>query len=217
MKKAILWANGDPPSKRIIDFLVRTGYNKIICADGGANSARKLNAVPDVIIGDLDSITAENLKYFSGKSKIIKQNRQNDTDVEKAIKYAIKKKFTDLFLIGATGSRLDHSFCNLGIILKFYDEIQIKLLHRQSVLSVYSGSVEIKTLTGETISLYGFDRKTKITSQGLKYPLKEMHLPFGEKESTSNVALKDSIYLTIKGGRIFVIRDFEAMRKNGQL
>ncbi|MGK9475860.1 thiamine diphosphokinase [Melioribacter sp. OK-6-Me] len=217
MKKGILWANGDPPSKRIIDFLVRTGYNKIICADGGANSAHQLNVVPDVIIGDLDSITNENLRYFSGKSKIVKQNRQNDTDVEKAIKYAIKNKFTDLFLIGATGSRLDHSFCNLGIMLKFYDEIQIKLLHRQSVLCVYEGNVEIKTLPGETISIYGFDRKTKITSRGLKYPLKETSLPFGEKESTSNVALKDSIYLTIKGGRVFVIRDFEAMRKNGQL
>jgi thiamine pyrophosphokinase len=217
MKKAILWANGDPPSKRIIGYLIRAGYNNIICADGGANSARKLNFVPDVIIGDLDSITDENLNYFSGKSEIIKLNRQNDTDVEKALKYSIKKKFDELILIGATGSRLDHSFCNLGIMLKFYDKIRIKLIHRQSVLSVYEGNIEIKTFPGETVSIYGFDRKTKITSQGLKYPLKETSLPFGEKESTSNVALKDSINLTIKGGRIFLIRDFEAMRKNGQL
>ncbi|AFN75821.1 thiamine pyrophosphokinase [Melioribacter roseus P3M-2] len=217
MKKAILWANGDPPSKRIIGYLIRAGYNKIICADGGANSARKLNFVPDVIIGDLDSITDDNLNYFSDKSEIIKLNRQNDTDVEKALKYSIKKKFDELILIGATGSRLDHSFCNLGIMLKFYDKIRIKLLHRQSVLCAYEGDVEIKTSPGETVSIYGFDRKTKITSQGLKYPLKETSLPFGEKESTSNVALKDSINLTIKGGRIFLIRDFEAMRKNGQL
>ncbi|MGK9369584.1 thiamine diphosphokinase [Melioribacter sp. Ez-97] len=217
MKKAIVWANGDPPSKRVIKYLIRAGCNKIICADGGANSARKLNFAPDVIIGDLDSITEDNLNYFSGKSKIIQLKRQNDTDVEKALKYAVKMKFSELFLIGATGSRLDHSFCNLGIMLKFHDKIRIKLIHRQSVLSVYEGNVEIKTSPGETVSIYGFGRKTKITSRGLKYPLKNASLPFGEKESTSNVALKDSINLTIKGGRIFLIRDFEAMRKNGQL
>ena len=46
----------------------------------------------------------------------------------------------------------------------------------------------LKTYSGETISLYGFNSKTKIISEGLYYPLKNISLPFGVKESTSNLA-----------------------------
>jgi len=51
-------------------------------------------------------------------------------------------------------------------------------------------------------------------SQGLKYPLKETQLPFGVRESTSNLAVKEEVKLNIKSGKIFVIRDFETMEKN---
>ncbi|MFO7446876.1 MAG: thiamine diphosphokinase, partial [Ignavibacteriaceae bacterium] len=70
MKKCIILANGKPPKKSLVTFLQKRNYSSLICADGGANSARKLNLTPDVIIGDLDSITSKNLKYFNKKSKI---------------------------------------------------------------------------------------------------------------------------------------------------
>ncbi len=79
-----------------------------------------MKLVPDVIIGDLDSISAEALKEFKSVSKIIRLKRQNDTDVEKCLKYAISHKYDEALLVGATGNRLDHTFCNLGIVLKFF-------------------------------------------------------------------------------------------------
>ena len=120
MKKCIILANGKPPKKSIITFFQRRGYSKLICADGGSNSALKMKLVPDVIIGDLDSISSEALKEFKSVSKIIRLKRQNDTDVEKCLKYAIKNKFEEALLLGATGNRLDHTFCNLGIVLKVF-------------------------------------------------------------------------------------------------
>jgi thiamine pyrophosphokinase len=69
----------------------------------------------------------------------------------------------------------------------------------------------------ETISLYGFDERTKITSTGLKYPLKKTRLPFGKRESTSNAAVNNMIKLKIERGIIFVIRDFNTLRKHGLL
>jgi thiamine pyrophosphokinase len=72
----------------------------------------------------------------------------------------------------------------------------------------------LKTIPGETISIYGFDSKTKIISKGLKFPLKNIALPFGERESTSNVAISNKVTLKINGGIIFVIRDFNVMKKN---
>ena len=214
MEKCIILANGKAPQKSVINYFRKIGFETLICADGGANSSLKLGLVPNYIIGDLDSVTVKTLKSFKSKSKIIKIKRQNDTDVEKCLKFAIKSGCKKVVLMGATGNRLDHTFCNLGIILKFFHKIKIILIAEDSVLIPYSGDVELKTVPGETISIYGIDSKTKITSSGLMYTLKNISLPFGKKESTSNVAEKEIVQLKIKGGIIFVFRDFNTLKKN---
>ena len=215
MKKCLILANGSPPHKKVISYLDKKGYKTLICADGGANSTLKYDIIPDFIIGDLDSIKPETYDYFYDRCRIIQIKRQNDTDVEKCLKFAIKQKFNETILLGGTGDRLDHSFCNLGIVLKFSDKINIETIHGKSLLSVLKGKLKLKTVPGEIISIYGFDRKTKIKSKGLKYPLTNFALPFGEKESTSNVAESTEVQLEITGGKIFVIRDFQTMRING--
>jgi thiamine pyrophosphokinase len=214
MKKCIILANGKPPRKKIINFFQRKEYNTLICADGGADSALKMNLTPGVIIGDMDSISTEAKRKYGKTSKLITIRRQNDTDVEKCLKFAIKNKFTKALLTGVTGNRLDHTFCNLGIALKFFPHIDISLIAEESYLKPYKGNVKLTAFKGETISLYGFDKKTKIQSNGLKYPLKDVALPFGERESTSNVATKSVVELKIKNGVIFIIRDLNVMIKN---
>ncbi len=214
MKKCIILANGKPPKKSLFTFFQKKGFNKLICADGGSNSALKMKLVPDVIIGDLDSISSEAINEFKSVSKIIRIRRQNDTDVEKCLKYAIRNKFGEVLLLGATGNRLDHTFCNIEIVLKFFPKIKISLIAENSFLKAYTGNVELKTLPGETISLYGISDKTKITSNGLKYELKNISLPFGEKESTSNIAKKNLVKLKVRNGVIFIIRDINLMIKH---
>ena len=214
MKKCIILANGRTPAKTVINYLREIGYSPLFCADGGADSAMKHGIIPEFIIGDLDSIKKETLKYFSGKSGIIQIKRQNDTDVEKCLKFAVRKKYNEAVLLGAIGDRLDHSFCNLGIVIKFFNAVKIRIISDKSILTPYTGNVELKTIMGETISLYGFNERTKITASGLKYPLNKTSLPFGKKESTSNVASKDMVNLKITGGIIFVIRDFNLLKKH---
>ena len=214
MKKCIILANGKPPKKSIISFFQKNGYESLICADGGADSALRMNLVPDAIIGDLDSVSPEALKKFKSKSKIIQLKRQNDTDVEKCLKYAFNNNFREVLLAGVTGNRLDHTICNLGIVLKFLNQINTSIVAENSFLKPYKDNVELKTYPGETISIYGFDKKTKITSNGLKYELKNISLPFGERESTSNIAKKNIVQLKISNGVVFVVRDVNFMIKH---
>jgi len=214
LKRCIILANGKPPKKSVITFFQKNGFKTLICADGGANSALNLNLIPDFIIGDLDSISAKALKEFKSVSKIIRIKRQNDTDVEKCLKFAIKNNFSEVVLAGAMGNRLDHSFCNLGIVLKFFPQINISLISEDSFLKPFSGKVILKTFSGETISVYGIDTKTKVTSKGLKYPLMNSALPFGLKESTSNAAVKNEVELDIRNGAMLVVRDFNVMKKH---
>ena len=214
MKKCLILANGKPPTKNVIYSLMKHDYTTLFCADGGANAAMKMGLLPHYIIGDLDSIQEETFKYYNGKTSIKKISRQNDTDVEKCFKFAIKKKFNEAILLGVTGDRLDHTFCNLGIVIKYFDKINIKIIAENSLLAALTGTHKLKTIPGETISVYGFDSRTKISSKGLKYPLNKTALHFGHKESTSNIALRDQIELKVTGGIIFVIRDFYTMRKH---
>ncbi len=215
MNKCLILANGDPPAKKVIDYLDKKGFHTLICADGGANSALKYDLLPDFIIGDLDSIRPEVYDYFYDKCEIKHIKSQNDTDVEKCIKFAIKKKYDEIILLGVTGDRLDHTFCNLGIVLKFFDKVKLSIVHKNSYLAAFKGNIVLKTIPKETISIYAIDKKTKITSEGLKYPLKNISLPFGEKESTSNVAIGHQMKLKTRNGKIFVIRDFNVMKKYG--
>lgn len=192
-------------------------YSTLFCADGGANAAMKMDLLPNYIIGDLDSIHEQTLKFYNGKTSIKKLFRQNDTDVEKCLKFAIKKKFNEAILLGVTGDRLDHTFCNLGIVIKYFDKIKIKIVAENSLLTPLTGTHKLKTIPGETISIYGVASRTKISSKGLKYSLNKIALPFGHKESTSNIALHDQIELKVTGGIIFIMRDFYTMRKHGLL
>jgi thiamine pyrophosphokinase len=214
LKKCIILANGKPPAKKVIKYLQSTGYHTLLCADGGADTARKIGIIPDYIIGDFDSVKAETLSFFSKKSEIIKIKRQNDTDVEKCLKFAIRMRCEETVLLGAVGDRLDHSFCNMGIVIKFFKKIKVRIISDKSILTPYTGEAELRTIPDETISLYGFDEKTKITSSGLKYPLKRTALPFGQRESTSNAAVRQVVRLKITGGMIFVIRDFDLLKEN---
>ena len=214
MKSCIIIANGDSPKKRDINYLLKNGVTSIIAADGGANSLYKLGITPNYIIGDFDSISTETKKSFKTKSEFIHFARQNDTDVEKSLKFAIRKGFKRVFLMGGTGDRLDHTICNLGIVIKFFERINIILIHGKTVLFPYNSNQNLRTIPNETISLYAFDDKTLISSKGLKYQLKNVNLRFGQKESTSNVALGESVHLTVNGGIIFVIREFDLVKKN---
>jgi thiamine pyrophosphokinase len=60
MNRALILANGKPPSKRLFkNFLSHADL--FICADGGANTAARFGCAPDLIIGDLDSMKREQL------------------------------------------------------------------------------------------------------------------------------------------------------------
>jgi thiamine pyrophosphokinase len=215
LSKCIILANGKAPKKEVISYLMKIGYNILICADGGANSAYKMGLIPDFIIGDLDSINKSVYEFYKDKSSIKKITRQNDTDVEKCLKFAISRKVKDAVLTGVTGDRLDHTFCNLGIVVKFFHNIKLRIVAENSILQPFTGNNEIKTIPGETVSVYGLDPGTKIYSKGLKYKLNNISLPFGKKESTSNISLGNKVNLNVKGGIVFVIRDYMIMKNNG--
>lgn len=215
MKKCLILANGEAPVKAEIEFILGSGYKTLICADGGANTAFEYELIPDFIVGDFDSVKKEVLDFYYGKSTIKQFYGQDDTDVEKCLRFAIDKGYRKAIITGGTGDRLDHSFSNLAVCLRFSDEIEVNLIHKKSLLFVHHGKVKIKTTPGEPISIYGFDKNTLLKSKGLKYDLHNTAFPFGIRESSSNEAADSEIELEISEGKIILIRNYKDAVENG--
>lgn len=207
MKSAIIYCNGSPLKKSIYLKLKLKYKADLITADGGTNSVYKFGETPKFIIGDLDSIKSEVLKFYENKkTKIIKLSRQNDTDLEKALKLCRKHKYDRIFIVGFSGKRFDHTLSNISNVLKFVKDFQITMVENNSTLHFVSGETSFKSEKGELISILCFDPKVKITTKNLKYPLKDEHLMFGQRESTSNVSTRDGFVLSVKNGFAVLIR-----------
>jgi thiamine pyrophosphokinase len=197
-KTALIVANGTMPKRSVLNKVI-SGINYIICADGGANHARRMKLQPDVIIGDLDSITYNTKKYFS-QVPVIFDGDRNSTDLEKAIHYCVQNKLKSIVVIGASGDRIDHTIGNVGCFKKFSGKVNIKMVDPSGELSLITKKLKVFNATGRTISLIPIDKCKGVSTKNLKYKLKKGVLELGSKEGTSNKAISDVVTVTIKSG-----------------
>jgi thiamine pyrophosphokinase len=201
-RTVLIVANGTMPKRSVLNKVI-SGINYIICADGGANHARRMKLQPDVIIGDLDSITYNTIKYFS-KVPVMFDGDRNSTDLEKSIRYCIRNKFKSVVIIGATGDRIDHTIGNVGCFKKFSRKINIKMIDSSGELSLIKKKIKIDNATGKTISLIPIDKCKGVSTKNLKYKLKNDVLELGSKEGTSNEVISDLVTVTVKSGYLLL-------------
>ncbi|NUN68702.1 MAG: thiamine diphosphokinase [Bacteroidetes bacterium] len=201
-KNALIICNGEMPSLKLITpFLRRKPF--IICADGGANRARPYGITPDVIIGDLDSITQRTRQYFAAVP-IVHNPDQYNTDLEKALDHLLSLGITSATVIGATGERSDHTMSNFSILLKYHKRIALQFLDERCTVEVIRRSVRFRTVPGQQISLVPMGRCGGITTKGLKYPLRNEALEPGVREGLSNEATGTAASVAVKSGALLL-------------
>lgn len=207
MKTALVYCNGSPLKKSIFQKVKQKYSPHLISADGGTNYLFKVQEIPEFIIGDLDSIQPEVLKFYQKRNvKIIKLSRQNDTDLEKALKLCKRLKYDVILIAGFTGKRFDHTLSNISNALKFARDFKIFMIENESTLQFITGENEFKSFNNELVSILCFSPGAKITTKNLKYPLKNETLFFGERESTSNVSIGEKFQVKVDGGFAVLIR-----------
>lgn len=206
--KAMIIGGGEKPSRRTALKLIRTGYSIVICADGGYDHAKKMGIVPDFIIGDFDSVG--DLSGLSDKCKLVRIRRQNDTDVEKCIKFAVSAGAAELVLLGGIGDRLDHSIANLGLIAKYSEILKMTLFYGRSYCSVLHGLNKFASRKGEIVSIYGLTEDTIVSTSGLKYELHKDNIYLGGGESTSNIARKKYFIVEVLTGKALLVREADS-------
>jgi len=218
MKKAIILAGGVCPAKRVFNYLRnRKGYDILICADGGLRHADKFKTVPDFIIGDFDSVSPALLKKYEKRSGIIHVARQSDTDVEKAIKFALKKNITHIVLLGTEGGRLDHELGNISCLLRYGRKASLAIISAQSILYPVNDGIKFVSIPGEVISLFSFAPESLFETTGLKYRIRGEAMPFGVWESISNNSVAGEILIKNPGGKAILVRSLPQMLRENLL
>jgi thiamine pyrophosphokinase len=215
-EKAIIVANGvisDPrlTYKRVTELFDFTDCI-VISADGGAENALKMNLVPDVVIGDMDSIKAtvkENIREKSNKTRYISTSAYKDkSDTQLAVEYALDLGIKKMIILGALGDRIDHTMANILLLTSpFLRDIDIRILADASEIFIIRNSRTLNGDIGGTVTLISLSPYTYfIKTEGLKYELENEKLMFSPVRGISNVFTEKKAYIKIKEGTLLIIK-----------
>lgn len=200
--QALIIANGTHPPPDVVRSLSRDA-DIIVCADGGANHAHKIDIRPDIILGDLDSITRRTLRAFHDVPTMFVDD-QNTTDLEKALLYCLGKKVQSVAVVGGLGTRIDHATGSLGCLKKYASRCAITLYDSVGILTSVNKIIRVSVRRGQQISLIPLTRCTGVTTTSLKYPLTNETLQLGVREGISNEATSGHVTVRVKHGTLLL-------------
>ena len=182
----------------------------IVCADGGLKHAVQMALTPHVLIGDLDSVSDDDLSYLDDKSlKVLKYPAEKDeTDTEIAIIHCLTFKPDEIVLMGVLGGRLDHTFANLGLLKELYEKGVYSWIHSDlNDIYMTDDFIEINGEPGDEISVMPIsDVVEGITLTGLRYPLENRTLRFGAPIGVSNVFIGTRATIKVNKGYVMIMK-----------
>ena len=178
-----------PTDDTIINQITNSDY--IIAVDGSANKLFDLEIIPDVIIGDLDSL--QNIK--NKDIELVETPDQNKTDFRKTLEWCIEKNILNISIFGISGESEDHFLGNYYTLSDFGEKISWKAFTDFSVISPCVGNKKFESFKGQKVSLFCMKGSSTVNSKNLEYPLQSYHLKPSD-DAVRNLSLED--YFTIE-------------------
>ena len=190
----------------------------IISCDSGADFLNKHNIIPDIALGDMDSISSEGLAFLE-KNNIFTERypvEKDWTDTEIALN---KASDGDIVLVCPVSGRIDHVISNIGMVLKM-KSLGRNVFISDGVTCCYPLYGEDKITADVTryngnaaVSLVPCDFSNPVkgvTTRGLYYALENAELNCGSSYSFSNHPNPEStdITVSIKEGLLLVVTTF---------
>ncbi len=152
----------------------------LVCADGGANLALRLGLEPDLIIGDLDSISPDAVQHF-GQDRLVQIDEQETTDFDKCVRSLVAPFFV---AVGVSAPRIDHAMASLNVLMRHGDR-KIMLLTDADVCFPAPPRLSLSLPVGSRMSLFPLSETTGV-SRGLKWPIDGLNLSPTGLIATSN-------------------------------
>lgn len=205
-KRAFIYAAGEYKSGDIQLYkrIRLKDDDMIICADGGYDALAFTNIVPDVIIGDFDSVNST----LPSDIKLIRYPAEKDkTDLEICIDYAIENECDTIFMMGVLGGRPDHSLASFFAMRYALEKGACPMiLTANSRVYLVDNEIELNRENFKYISLIPCtDTVQGVTTSGLKYKLDNAVLKQSSSYGISNEFFNNTGKITVKKGLLFVV------------
>ena len=185
----------------------------IIGVDKGLEFCYRNHVIPDWILGDFDSISKEVIDWYRKQQEIpIRQYKpeKDDTDTRLGMELALKLGSDKIFLLGATGGRLDHYMGNLqSLLITAMEEKEGWILDEQNAITVRrAGKICIhkEEQFGKYVSFFSMgDEVTGLSLKGFQYPLDGYTLKNSDGIAVSNQLLDDCGIIEFETGYLMMV------------
>ena len=165
---AVIVAGGEfPTAPQPLEILQSAPY--VVCCDGAADRYIATGRVPDAIVGDGDSISAENREKFAHLLHIISEQESNDQT--KAVRYLLEHDMRRIAIVGATGRREDHTIGNISLLIEYARAgCQVRSFTDHGMFVPCNGTTTHKCRKGQQVSIFSITARD-LSAKGLLYPI----------------------------------------------
>ena len=203
--RTLIVLGGDPPARELLSRACAWA-ELVIAADRGLDAFRDEARLPDLILGDMDSVSGDVLSRFES---IVPERRlpcmKDDTDGQDALKTAMERKGSDIVFLGALGGRLDHALGNLGLLLyAVHRNVRARIMDDGVTVEAVPGTLRISGMPGDTVSVMPIGPAGGITLQGFQYPLVNGNLVSENTLGISNVLTAPVGVIRVASGDVIV-------------
>jgi thiamine pyrophosphokinase len=210
-------AGGARPDPLVIAALPE--FDRCVAADSGADLAIAMGLRVDLLVGDLDSISADGLTRVRNDGADLREHPRNKdkTDLELAIEVALDEEPDRLVVIGLAGGRLDHALANIGVLAAAgRNGTEVDGLVGSARLAVVRGRRTLTGVLGETLSLLPLVGTARgVTTTGLEFPLDDEPLLAGSARGISNRFIAPEATIVVRSGSLLAVQPF-ALRERGR-
>ena len=200
----VILAAGDfPRSESVLQLLDEA--DMIACCDSAAETLAASGRVPDLIVGDLDSISAEIKQRYADRMVVCRG--QDDNDLTKTFHEVLRLHPSVIHILGATGLREDHALANISLLADYQREApqcQIDLVSDYGRFVAASGQRTFASEPRQEVSIFAFDHSLRMTATGLQYPLDGVVFDTLWKASL-NVATGTSFTLSPNNDSVYLV------------
>ena len=207
-QNALIILNGSLTVEHFVKYVDPSTYFKL-AVDGGLRYFHQMLIPPDVLIGDLDSVTDQDLAWAKQHATQIFQFSvdKDESDFQLALNWVAERHFKHVLVAGGLGGRLDQTLANCFLLLDDrLKEMTVQFDDGYQEVSLIRDHCMIKGHPGDTISLLPLQHMVRgVRTHRLKYPLNEEDLFMHQARGISNVMLDTTAEVEIKDGFLLCI------------
>jgi thiamine pyrophosphokinase len=206
--RVIIFANGELANPQEARSLLQPD-TLVIAADGGTHHVLAAGVTPDIVVGDLDSLSPDDqARLEAAGSQIVRFSpRKDETDLELALLHAVEKGATEITILGALGGRLDQTIANVLLLaLPALKGADVRIVEGAQEAFLIQNGATIKGQPGDTVSLIPLGGDTEgVTAEGLEWPLDEDTLRFGPARGVSNILTGKQAHVRVRRGLLLCV------------